>query len=135
MLPPLPKFLRFSPGYKELIDISTSLKSKETTKKSSDQHFPSLMHMAFVRPKFLQEDVMKRNCEQIPYALAKYLGHLPGYKEPNNLSTAIKSKEIIEKSSDQLSAVQIASNKSIAEKRLNASVPSTPQVFKVSPRL
>ena len=68
VLPPLPKFLRFSPGYKELIDTSTLLKSKETTEKSSGQHFPSLMHMAFVRPNFLQKDVMKRNCEQIPYA-------------------------------------------------------------------
>ena len=67
VLPPLPKFLRFSPGYKELIDTSTLLKSKETTEKSSGQHFPSLMHMAFVQPKFLQKDVMKRNCEQIPY--------------------------------------------------------------------
>ena len=104
-LPPLPKVLRFSPGYEEPIDTSTSLSSQETTEKSSGQHFPSLMHMAFVRLKFPQEDVMKRNCEQIPYAKAKLLGHPPGYKEPNNLSTAIKSKEIIEKVSGQLSAV------------------------------
>ena len=43
VLPLLPKFLRFPPGYNEPIDISTSLKSKETTEKSSGQHFPSFI--------------------------------------------------------------------------------------------